>query len=69
VLAIDQSVVAGSVGDCLLLMPDGKKLDLFEIPLLGGLAHIRTDLYIPDLIPIAFARSAIPLNGKESRVN
>jgi YD repeat-containing protein len=57
----DQLVASGSVSDCLLLTPDGKKLDLFEIALLGGFAHIKTDLYVPDVIPIALTRSIIPL--------
>jgi YD repeat-containing protein len=60
--AVDQPVVSGSVGACLLLIPDGKKLALFEIALLGGFAHIKTDLYIPDVIPLAFTRSVIPLD-------
>jgi hypothetical protein len=47
-VAINQPVLSGSVGDCLRLVPDGRKLDLFEIDLWGGFAHIRTDLDLAD---------------------
>jgi len=55
--AVGQPVVSGSVGDCLLLVPDGRKLDLFEVNLrTGDFFLIKTDLYVPDIIPLAFTR-------------
>ena len=68
--ASDQSIVSGSVGDCLRLVPDGRKLDVFEIALGGGFVHIKTDLYVSDVMPLAFTRSAIPLDdwAKRQRV-
>ena len=65
--ASDQPVVSGSVGDCLRLVPDGRKLDLFEIDLGGGFAHIRTDLDVADVMPLAFTRSVIPLDDWAKR--
>jgi YD repeat-containing protein len=58
--AVDQPVVSGSIGDCLLLVPDGKKLDLFEVGLVGLIMPVKTDLYVPDTIPLAFTRTYIP---------
>jgi YD repeat-containing protein len=55
--AVDQKIVSGSVGDCLLLIPDGTRLDLFEVPLGGALIPVETDLYRPDTIPLAFTRT------------
>ena len=59
----DQPFLSGSVGDCLRLVPDGTKLDVFEIPLEGGFLHIKTDLYVPDVIPLAFTRCVVPMDG------
>lgn len=56
--AVDQPVVSGSVGECLLLLPDGRKLDLYQVFLWGGYFFpIKTDLYVPDSIPLAFTRT------------
>jgi len=55
------------VGDCLRLVPDGRKLDLFEIDLWGGFAHIRTDLDLADVMPLAFTRSVVPLDAWAKR--
>lgn len=44
--ATDQPVVSGTVGDCLLLVPDGRRLDLFEVPLGGSFVPVKTDLYV-----------------------
>src|SRR5579872_7165326 len=49
-----QPVVSGTVGDCVLLTPDGKKLDLIEVDLARGIIPVRTDLYLTDTIPLAF---------------
>ena len=69
--AIDQPVVSGSVGDCLLLIPEGRKLDLFEVAPMGGLSQVKTDLYVPDIIPIAFTHTIIPLDdwAKRNRIS
>jgi YD repeat-containing protein len=60
-------VDSGSVGDCLLLTPDGKQLNVFEIALLGDFTHVKTDLYVPDVIPIALTRSVVPLDDSARR--
>lgn len=65
--AIDQKIVSGSVADCLLLIPDGTTLDLFEVPLGGYLIPVKTDLYRPDTIPLAFTRTYRPLNDWSKR--
>lgn len=65
--AVDPPVTSGSVGDCLLLVPDGRKLDLFEVAPGGGLVHVKTDLYVPDTIPLAFTRTVIPLDDWAGR--
>jgi YD repeat-containing protein len=64
---LDKDFVSRSVGDCLLLLPDGSNLDLFEIPLWGPLVHIKTDLYVPDVMPLAFTRCTIPLDDWATR--
>jgi YD repeat-containing protein len=66
--AVDQPVVSGSIGDCLLLVPNGKKLDLLEVTLAGLLVPVRTDLFVPDTMPLAFTRTYLPLND-ESRAS
>lgn len=60
--AVDQKIPSRSVGDCLLLIPDGKRLDLFEVSPGGELFPVRTDLYRPDTIPLAFTRTYRSLN-------
>jgi YD repeat-containing protein len=67
---LDPAFVSRSVGDCLLLLPDGSNLDLFEIPLWGPFLHIKTDLFVADAMPLAFTRCNTPLNdwGKQNRV-
>jgi YD repeat-containing protein len=67
---IDQPFTSGSVGDCLRLVPDGAKLDVFEIALGGGFVHIKTDLYVADVMSLAFTRSVIPVDdwAKRQRV-
>jgi YD repeat-containing protein len=59
-MSADQPVESDTIGDCLLLTPDGKKLDLFEIFALGGFLHIKTDLYVPGAVPIALTRTTAP---------
>jgi YD repeat-containing protein len=65
--AIHQTVASGSVNDCLALLPNGERLDLFEIGLGGGFSLIKTDLYVPDIIPLAFTRTYVPLNDWSER--
>lgn len=55
--ASNQPVASGSIGECLPLVPDGRKLDLYEIFLpSGNFIPIKTDLYVQDLMPLAFTR-------------
>jgi YD repeat-containing protein len=57
--AVDQPVASGSIGECLLLVPDGRKLDVFEVSLWWGTFFaIKTDLYVPDTISLAFTRTS-----------
>jgi YD repeat-containing protein len=65
--ATHQTVASGSVNDCLALLPNGERLDLFEIGLGGGFSPIKTDLYVPDIIPLAFTRTYVPLNDWSER--
>jgi YD repeat-containing protein len=65
--AIHQTVASDSVNDCLALLPNGEKLDLFEIGLGGSFFPIKTDLYVPDTIPLAFTRTYVPLNAWSER--
>jgi hypothetical protein len=60
--ATDQPVVSGTVGDCLLLVPNGRRLDLFEVPLAGGFIPVKTDIFVDDTIPLAFTRTYVPLD-------
>jgi YD repeat-containing protein len=62
-----QTVVSDSVNDCLLLLPDGERLDVFEISLGGGFFPIKTDLSVPDTIPLVFTRTYVPLNDWSER--
>src|SRR6266849_9492082 len=58
---VNQPVQSATVADCLLLTPDGKKLNLFEVAVLGSeFMHIRTDLYVPGVVPIALTRATSP---------
>jgi YD repeat-containing protein len=61
------SIDSGSVDDCLSLLPNGRRLDVFEIPLGGGFFPIKTDLHVPDTIPLAFTRTYVPLTAWSER--
>lgn len=61
--ADDQPGALGTVGDCLELAPDGRKLDLFEVNLwTGDLVPIATDDYVPGTISLAFTRVVSPVD-------
>jgi YD repeat-containing protein len=61
--ATQQPVATGSISDCLLLVPDGRSLNLYEVPLgARAVIPITTDLYVPDVIPLAFTRTCLPLD-------
>jgi YD repeat-containing protein len=68
--AVDTHFLSGSIGDCIVLVPDGTYLDLFEVPLWGAFQHIKTDLYVPDVMNLAFTRCTIPIDDwvKRNRV-
>jgi YD repeat-containing protein len=56
----NQPVASGSVGECLMLVPGGTELDLYEVFLWSGnLIPIKTDLYVPDFMPLAFTRTHV----------
>ena len=65
--AVDQPVVSGSVGDCLLLIPDGRKLDLIEVFPEGFVLPVKTDLFVEDSIPLAFTRTYLPKDDWSTR--
>lgn len=58
----DQPVISGSIGDCLRPVPDGRTLNLFEIVLGNGFVPLKTDLYVNDVMPLAFTRIVMPLD-------
>jgi YD repeat-containing protein len=67
-MAGGQPVSSGSIGDCLMLAPNGNKLELFEVDLwTGEFVPVKTDLYVPDTIPLAFTRVARPLDDWAKR--
>lgn len=53
--ATREPLSSASVGDCIELVPDGRKLDLFEV-CLGDFVHVRTDLWVNGAVPLAFTR-------------
>lgn len=66
--AVNQPVVSGTVGDCLMLVPDGRQLELFEVDLwTGDFVPVKTDLYVPDSIPLAFTRTYRPIDDWSRR--
>ena len=61
--AIDPPAGSGTVGDCVDLVPDGRRLDLFEVELWSGtFIPIVTDDYLQDTISLAFTRIVYPLD-------
>lgn len=61
--AVNQPATSGTFGDCLELVPDGRKLDLFEVNLwTGDLLPIVTDDYVPGTMPLAFTRVVYPID-------
>jgi YD repeat-containing protein len=62
-----QQMAFSYIDDCLTLLPTGNKIDVFEIPLGGGFFPIRTDLYVPDTMSLAFTRTYVPLSDRSRR--
>jgi hypothetical protein len=59
----DGPAESGEITDCVTLVPNGKKLDLLELNLASQLLfHVKTDLFVPDLIPLAFTRTYYPVD-------
>jgi len=66
--ANDQPVSSGSIGDCQMLTPNGRKLELFEVDLWNGeFVPVNTDLYVPGKIPLAFTRVTLPMDEWSKR--
>ena len=66
--AVDQPIASGTVADCLMLVPDGRRWDLFEVVLSSGsFVPIKTDLYVRDVIPLAFTRTYRPIDDWSER--
>ena len=63
-----QDITSGSIGDCPLLIPDGKQLNLFEVNLrTGNFIPVKTDVHASDAIPLAFTRVYLPINDDANR--
>jgi YD repeat-containing protein len=61
--AANQPAASGTIGDCLELVPNGRKLDLFEVDLwTGDLLPIVTDDYVFGAMPLAFTRVVYPID-------
>ena len=60
--AAGQPATDGSVGDCVTPVPDGRKLDFFEVFLGGSFVPIKTDLFVQDTMNLAFTRTYFPVN-------
>jgi hypothetical protein len=58
--AVNQPIVSGSVGECLWMVPDGRKLDLIQVGLVTFVVPVKTDLYVEDSLPLAFTRTYFP---------
>jgi YD repeat-containing protein len=66
--AADQPATTGTIGDCLELVPDGRKLNLFEVNLwTGDLVPVMTDDYVPGTMPLAFTRVVDPIDDWAKR--
>jgi hypothetical protein len=67
--AVDQPAISGTVGDCLMLVPDGRNLDLCEVAVRwGDFFPIKTNLYVADTIPLAFTRTYNSTDAWTSRI-
>jgi hypothetical protein len=54
----------GSVGDCLVLAPDGADVNAVEVDLLNGRLYVvQTDVYLPGTPGIAFTRVSRRMDG------
>lgn len=66
---LKQPVVSGTVGDCVLLIPDGSRWDLFEIYLVSGyFVPVTTDVYVAGTMPLAFTRTYRTLDDWSDRM-
>ena len=64
-----QNIVSGSIGDCVLPVPDGKQWDIYEVNLrTGRFIPLTTDVYVRDTMPLAFTRIYRPLDKWSSRM-
>lgn len=59
----DGPTKSGEVADCVTLVPNGKRFGLVELNLTSQLLfHVKTDLFEPDVIPLAFTRTYYPVD-------
>ena len=66
----NQRIVSGSVGDCLMLVPDGEMVNVFEVTLWwGDFFHVKTDLSVPDTMSLAFTRTYNASDAWASRIH
>ena len=66
----NQRIVSGSVGDCMMLVPDGEIVNVFEVALWwGDFFHVKTDLSVPDTMSLAFTRTYNASDAWASRIH
>lgn len=65
--ATGQTHTSGTIDDCATLLPNGQRLDFFEVALGGGFFPVKTDLYVSGSVPLAFTRTYAPLTSAADR--
>jgi hypothetical protein len=54
-----------TIDDCATLLPDGKQWNTVEVNPAGEAFPLKTDLFVPDVIPLAFTRTYVPIGEWE----
>ena len=54
-----------TIDDCATLLPDGKRWNTLEVDAAGDVIPLTTDLYVSDVIPLAFTRTYVPIGEWE----
>src|SRR5262249_15510991 len=54
-----------TIDDCATLLPDGKRWNTLEVDAAGDLIPLTTDLYVSDVVPLAFTRTYVPISDWE----
>ncbi len=56
-----------TIDDCATLLPDGKQWNSVEVNPVGDVFPLTTDLFVPDVIPLAFTRTYVPIGEWERK--